>query len=1196
MPLYNKGFIFTVKSLLPPPCILINNRAAIYNLYPTGPPHMLCLVIVLLIAGNMAIAQPISNLKKAYCYSDVDSFLLDSCLILPNSATLWLDSTLLSNAFFTITPNGYFKWNDSLKQSRPLQKALMIQYRVLPFNLFKNYNHKPTSLINKGSSFTNNPFSYNASENSVDLFKFDGLQKNGSISRGISFGNAQDVFVNSTLNLQLQGRIADDVNIIAAITDDNIPIQPDGNTQQLQDFDRVFIQVFNKNNALTAGDFVLTRPNSFFMNYFKKSQGANFTTTNYLKNDTVNNKRLLKNSIALAITRGRFARNNIAPIEGNQGPYRLTGANNENFIIILANTERVFIDGELLTRGQENDYVIDYNTGEVQFMPKRIITKDKRILIEFEYTERSYARTLLLSTNEFESKKLKARFHIYSEQDSKNQPLQATLDSSQKIFLSAIGDSIQQALYATLDSVSFNNNLVMYAKKDSTINGVIYDPIYVYSTNPDSAFFTASFNFVGNNKGNYIQDANAANGKVFKWVAPTAGIPQGAYEPVTLLVTPKRQLLAIGGFDYQLTNNLSIGTEMALSNYNVNLFSSKQKNDDQGYANRSYIQHKYSYQNKKSHKINWNNSLNLEHTSSNFKPLERYRNIEFDRDWNIGIAPAKKYENIVLFNSKYEHSQNGSLLYQLQSYDRGIGYNGLMNAIAVNYKLYDFFLVGNASLLSIKGNALNSDYLRHQFDFGKRISKFVIGIKELTERNMSKRDSLLPNSFAFEERGAYAGYNDTGKVSLLLNYKMRKDELPKNDELALATTGNDASLIAEMINKKGNSWRITSTYRTLSINDSTLYKLPPQQTFLNRIELNSKYWKGVIVNNTFYEVGNGRELRKDFSYLEVPAGQGAYTWRDYNSNGIKELDEFEIAQFTNEATYLRVFTPTNQFINTRTNVFSEVLQLNPGAHYSTGTSKPSFISRFNNLLAIRFEKKTQNEDLLTSLNSFEQAIEDTNLLNTSVSIRNTLFFNRSSSIWGADFTFQETRNKTLLVNGFETRALRNPNVNLRWNINRYFLINQFAELGNKKNESEFFSSRNFNIESFGLEPKLTYQPSINFRLSLAYRLAEKKNTLSGSGETLKQQRGTLEAKFTSINNAIIATKISVIDLKYNAATNTALAYDMLEGLNPGSNYTWNISIQKNLSNSMQINLNYDGRKPESVATIHTGSVQFRAFF
>src|SRR5690606_40000341 len=133
--------------------------------------------------------------------------------------------------------------------------------------------------------------------------------------------------------------------------------------------------------------------------------------------------------VAGSVTRGEFASVKITGQNGNQGPYRLSGNNNELYIIIVSGSERVYLDGVLLTRGENHDYVINYNTGELTFTSNRLITDNSRITVEYLYANRSYSQFLMYGGVEHESEKFRIAGHFYSNGDSKNNPI---LDRSEE--------------------------------------------------------------------------------------------------------------------------------------------------------------------------------------------------------------------------------------------------------------------------------------------------------------------------------------------------------------------------------------------------------------------------------------------------------------------------------------------------------------------------------------------------------------------------------------------------------------------------------------------------------------------------------------------------------------------------------------------------------------------------------------------
>jgi len=914
-----------------------------------------------MLLATSASAQNLSNLRMKPVSLDRDTLLLDSLSIVPGSFRLqYPDGQLVDTSDYDIDPI-----QSLLIPSPELlgdSGAFNSSYRVFPFSFSQEYQHKDFSILEPDDQGIINPFVYTQTRQGTDIFRTDGLNKSGSISRGVSFGNSQDVVVNSSFNLQLSGKLSREIEILAAITDNNIPIQPEGNTQQIQEFDKVFIQLKYRKTRLIAGDFEITRPPSYFMNIYKKAQGGDLLT-NFGIGKEKNGKRPwnMDVHVAGAVAKGKFARNRIQGEEGNQGPYKLTGNEGETFIMVLAASEKVFIDGALMMRGQDHDYIIDYNTGELTFTPHVLITKEKRIVVEFEYAERDYARSMFFVSTGITNNKLNVRVNAFSEQDLKNQPLQQDLSDDQKEFMANIGDSLQNAIWPNIDSVGFSGEEVRYKMLDTLVNNIYYDSIFVYSTNPDSAVYKLGFSLVGENKGSYNLVSSDANGRVFAWVAPVDGILQGSYAPVSLIVSPKKSQLITMGVDYAFSEKSKFISEFSVSNYDINTFSSKDQGDNTSFA--MMLAYDKSSRITKREINPWNlvTGARYELVKKNFTPIEPYRKVEFNRDWNIDQIDRDEDQHQGEVDIGFMNEKHGVSSYRFTMLNNGSAYKGSMHSLMADMNVSDFYLKYHGSLLNTEQETYKTYFLRSKADLSKRMKWFTLGLRQESEYNTYKEaqnDSLTAASFSFNAWEAYIGNNDTAVNKFGVFYKQRLDKKPLNNDLSSSTFAREIGASTILKKNPSNRLSITLTYRNLEIRDSTLSDVAPEQVLVGRIEYFLKLFKGAITFNTYYEVGSGLEQKQSFSYLKVPSGEGIFMWIDYNGDGVEQLNEFEVAPFKDQANYIRVFTPSNEYVKTYSNQFREALNIMPAAVWSSKTGFLKFMSRLQNQTMLRIEHKT----------------------------------------------------------------------------------------------------------------------------------------------------------------------------------------------------------------------------------------------
>lgn len=1137
------------------------------------------------------------NVTKVF-YPKNDTVYLDSLSIVKNSI-------VISNSFNS--DSLIIKQVNIEKHFIILNKktdSLLISYQRFPFNFEKIYFNKNIKNIGTDLSLAQTPYNitYNNKNNINNFLTDDALSKNGNISRGISFGTTQDVVVNSNLNLQVSGKLSEDINILMAATDNNIPFQADGTTAQLQEFDKVYIQLNNKSTKMIVGDFQLSKPKqSYFLNYYKRAQGL--VIENNFIDSTKKHKINFNTRVSGSVSKGKFSRMFFYGIENNQGPYRLKGANNETFIIVLSGTERIYIDGKLLLRGQENDYIIDYNTGEITFTARQIITKDKRIVCEFQYAERNYGRSLFIFDEEISLNKTKFYLSAFSEQDNKNRSLQQNLTQIQKNTLIAIGDTLSKAYSSGVEETAFNSSDVFYLKKDTTVNTILYKDIFVYSINPDSAKYRIKFSNVGNNNGNYIQVTSSANGRVYKWVAPISGILQGNFEPIIPLVTPKQTQMLVAGVSYSNSIKHSIGIEGAYTKNDINTFSTSDKGNDEAGGFKFYTKNNIIIsEDSLKRKTLFYYNANHEYIQNKFNYIERYRTTEFDRDWNRALTGIIYNDQNISNGEIGLIFKNGNKVgYAANMFTEGTNYSGLKNNFIYSLKHKNFSSNLTSSLLNSNDqlNFTKSEFYRHKSSTFQKINKIKLGFTDDFEHNLLKNSissNLKNNAYQFWEWEGSISNADSAKTNYKIFYKERRDKLAYSNELKDSTYAQNIGAVIDLYSIKNNPIKFVATYRNFQTKNLVGTTLKPDNTLLNRIEYNPRYFKGLIVSNLFYESGYGLENKKEFYYLEVAPGQGQYTWVDYNDNKIKELNEFEIAQFSDQAKYIRIYTPTNQYIKVLQNQFSLSTSIRPSSYIKKINSTfKNVITRFIFQLNYRLDNKN------ISINNFQQYnpfynLNDSLLLAKNNNIRGSIFFNQSSQVFGLDYVFMNNQSRQLLVNGIENKELLSHEGRIRLNFFKAWALNSINTYSQKGNKSQLFSSRNYLIESYKTENKLSFQPTTNYRVALNGNYEIKQNLIGIDIEKSIITTLGIEGKYNQTEKGSLNAKFDYIQIIFNGNQNSSVGYEMLNALSNGSNYTWEVSYERFLNKNIQISINYNGRKNGTSNIVHLGGAQVRAYF
>jgi len=1111
---------------------------------------------------------------------------LKSLIIIPKTEIIQLKNRILKKSEYKIDYSSLtFQLNDSLDYS--ISDTLFVTYQTIKLSLQKEYKRRELIVkYDEKLSDTVKVVEIKSSPLTMESIFGRDVQRSGTLIRGFTIGTNQDFSLQSGLRLQLSGQLTDDIEVVAALTDENTPIQPEGNTERLDELDKVFIQIKHKNAVGTFGDYEVNRRVGEFGVLNRRLQGL-------LGEVNIGNYHA---SFGVASSKGKFNRNNIFGQDGVQGPYRLLGANNERSIIIIAGSERVYLDGQLMRRGEGNDYTIDYSIGELTFTPNRIITSASRIIVEFEYSDRKYSRNLYTAeaSSNFFNQKLNFNFQFIQESDDKSSPIDISLSEEDKNILNNAGDDINKATKSGV-SLSQADSLGIirgtYVKIDALINDTLFS-YYVYNPGSDSAIYNVIFSYVGEGNGDYIREGLGT----FRFV----GISLGAYLPIIYLPMPEKK--QFGNFFISFTPNkdIQINLELAGSIFDQNQFSELDDNNNSGYARNFYF--KLNPTDVSIGKIKFGKiglSYKDRFIENRFSSVEYFDDIEFNRNYNI-LDVSKEDESLRELTLNLIPLKNLNVYGTYSNLQRGDNFqsNRFNNTFDLNggdkYKLnYNFDYVNSDNL------TLNSKWFRHRGSAYYSFNFIRPGIEFLAEDRVDKIgtiDSVISGSLKYNEYNPYINLFVIKGLDLKFQYTFREDYFPLNGFMLKESKSNGESFELNYRGIRQVNSTLNITLRNKKYTDEFKQKgLLDNKTVLIRSISRFLFGDNFANGDLYYEVSTQKTARLAKTFLRVEKGTGNYIYLgDLNSNGIADENEFQLTLYDGE--FILLTFPTDELfpvIDLKTNTR---WKLNFNQIVGKETFLEKVISSLSTETVWRVEENSKEKDLAKIyLLNFKYFLNDSTTIQGTNFFQQDLFLFENKKELTFRFRYNQRKSSSQFSGGLERGYNRERSIRIRFKMieeisNQTDFINEIDNLN-----APIFSNRNRKIESNNLTSDFSYRPQRNIEVGFKIKTGRNTDYYPQIPTEININSQSIRFNFSLVSSGRLRIEFERFEMLTKQSTNY-LPFELTEGNVIGKNYFFRLNFDYRFAANLQANANYDGRLQGKGKIIHTMRAEVRAFF
>jgi hypothetical protein len=1116
-----------------------------------------------------------------------NKYFLSQTNIKPQSEIVQIRNRILPKEAYLIDYKlGFFSLSDTVAYS--IFDTVVISYLSLQVGLRKEYKLRTLIIQEDGNQNDIKAIVQPESKPlTAESIFGSGLQKSGTLVRGFSVGTNKDFTLKSGLRLQLSGNISEDIELVAALTDENTPIQPEGNTERLDELDKVFIQVKHPNAVGTFGDYQLQQRFGEFGIVDRKLQGlmGEFNYQNF------------SGFVSFAGSRGKFNTNNFNGVDGVQGPYRLSGINNERDIIIIAGTEKVYLDGVELKRGENNDYTIEYSNATITFTPKKIITSASRISVDFEYTDRQFSRNFFGTgmASKLFNDKLKVGFQFLREGDDQNSPIDVVLSEQDKEILKNAGDDRNKAVKSGVSIAepdSLGKIRGVYLAKDTTIHGQQFT-FYVYAPGDSNAIYNVSFSYVGEGQGDYIRESLGH----YKFV----GKNSGSYLPITFLPIPQLKQLATFNLSTEPFEKVFVNIDFASSSNDRNRFSSLDENDNNGYAINFLL--KIDTQELKLNKTNLGKGglfFRKRYIDNKFISFDRFNEVEFNRYYNIASQQTQTNENLTEFGATYYPTDNLQLISNFGFLRKGNEFSSDRYNNTVNYiRQDDYGFNYNIDFVQSSNQSIKNRWFRHKGNVFYKVWNLKPGLELLAEDKSdvkSNSDSLLQGSLKYIEISPYVELLNIDGLKLQNKNSLRQDYFPLNGKLVeesqsyLYTLDVNYSALREFTSSLNFGYRekiYSENFKKIGLLNN--------QSIVIRTQSRFNFFDRFAEGDLFYEVSTQKSARLQKVFVRVERGTGNFKYLgDLNNNGI--ADEFEFEPTVFDGDFIQITVPTDQLF--------PVIDLKTSTRwkldFSTLSDGDTFFDELLSALSTetlwRVEENSKDNKYsnvyLLRLSTFQNevtTIRGSNLFQQDIFI----FENQQDLSFRLRFVERKSLNEFSL--GFERGFYQEKSLRIIFKMIQE--VSNQTDLSNVKDNlsATAISNRARRVSSNFLTSDFSYRPSRIMEIGFRFRTGRSEDTFPQNKTIVDINSQLFRFNLSFLGSGRLRIEAERNELTANTTINQ-IPFEITGGNLLGKNYLWRVNFDYRLSANLQTTLSYDGRLQSNTRTIHSARAEARAFF